>query len=43
MIMIINILEWAVVFMIMGASFAAGMYATTQIGDWINKRTKNDK
>tara|TARA_Y100000592_G_C5235979_1_gene206079 strand:+ start:411 stop:530 length:120 start_codon:yes stop_codon:yes gene_type:complete len=38
--MIINILEWAGVFMLMGASFALGMYVTTQIGDWINRQIK---
>ena len=38
--MVINILEWAGVFILMGASFALGMYVTTQIGCWINKQTK---
>ena len=38
--MIVNILEWAGVFIILGASFAAGMYITTQIGSWIDKNTK---
>jgi hypothetical protein len=38
--MIINILEWSAVFILMGASFAAGMYITTQIGSWIERKTK---
>ena len=38
--MIINILEWSGIFMLMGGSFAAGMYVATQIGEWINKQIK---
>ena len=37
----VNLLEWAGVFILMGASFALGMYVTTQISSWIDTRIQH--
>ena len=39
----INVLELAGVMILCGACFAMGMYFTTQVGDWIKRRTKNEE
>jgi hypothetical protein len=39
----INLLEIAGIMILCGACFAMGMYFTTQVGDWIKRRTKNEK
>ena len=36
----INVLELGGMFIMCGACFAAGMYFTTQVGNWINKNIK---
>lgn len=35
-----NILEIAAIMILCGGCFAMGMYFTTQVGDWINRRIK---
>jgi len=39
----INVLELAGIMILCGAFFAMGMYFTTQVGDWIKRRTKNEE
>tara|TARA_R100000234_G_C4995873_1_gene177902 strand:+ start:1397 stop:1519 length:123 start_codon:yes stop_codon:yes gene_type:complete len=39
----INLLEMAGMFIICGACFAAGMYFTTQVSSWIDKRINKRK
>tara|TARA_R110002020_G_scaffold336171_1_gene551319 strand:+ start:225 stop:347 length:123 start_codon:yes stop_codon:yes gene_type:complete len=39
----VNILELGGLFIIGGACFAAGMYFTIMVGDWINKNIRKKK
>ena len=33
-------IDWIAGLVMFGVGFAAGMYVTTQLEDWINKKTK---